>query len=354
MSERLQVGPGWTAWLKHHRGTKTEARMLSCLASKTPFYVPSKFPPETPRADRVRPTAAPQPTVFADRPGASDGKIDEIANRQLARERRTDGEREIETRRVKKQRRADRALEEALSAARQNRAPNVEGADDLDVILVSDPLEEAEMERVGRGPPMVRRKKNVSLQRRVVSIRDDAVGRMAKRGQLGEGTEREIRLKAARYYEDVYARAEIGGARAIDFTRDVVDSSYVHVPDADNRLTAQKRLGDINKTLGNIGAEVVYAVLILKWSSEILAQSHGDGNERGRLHWGWRFKECLDTIAKLAGLTPRPNRPQAHRDHHAAAADLASNPALHAAVQRAKPAPDVQLLPRQRTPAAAD
>ena len=88
-------------------------------------------------------------------------------------------------------RRAGLAMEEAilaaaLEAAKGNLVPDVEASELLDTILIDDPEENYEQELIGAGPAMKTLKKNVPLQRRVIAIRDDVVGRMAKRGQLHE------------------------------------------------------------------------------------------------------------------------------------------------------------------------
>jgi hypothetical protein len=90
-----------------------------------------------------------------------------------------------------RQRRAHAAIEDltlaaALEAAKANRVPDVEASELLDTILIDDPEESYEQELIGPGPAMKTPKKNVPLQRRVIAVRDDVVGRMAKRGQLHE------------------------------------------------------------------------------------------------------------------------------------------------------------------------
>jgi hypothetical protein len=345
MSDRLKaIWSGtqqWAAWLRHHRGTKAEARMLSCMAEVKPFHVPSEWPPEAPRADRLTVSpAAPTYTANIDRPSIAEGQLDEIAGRLEAKAERDEKEAEEKRRRSKNQSRADALRDAALNAAANNERPNVDDNDELDVIAVVDPHEEMEMEHLGRGSPMLHRKKNAPKQLRVVSLRDDPVGRMAKRGNLADNHEdRDLRLRAARYYESLYARAEIGGARGIAY-REHIDGGRFETPDTDARLLAHRRLGELDGALGVDGVTIVRAVLVTKWELKTLARARGEANDRYLTFLGFRFRECLDCIATTAGIKQRPHRGHVPRDRFAAMdAPAAGSDALYTAIHRAKVTP---------------
>ena len=55
-----------------------------------------------------------------------------------------------------------------------------------------------------------------------------------------------IRMMAARRWQAVYESAEIGGARAIVFTREVVDGGAMVVSDTDRRLAAPINVAPTN------------------------------------------------------------------------------------------------------------
>jgi hypothetical protein len=391
MSEIVKIlpwTPEWNAWMTYHGGGKESARMMECitaavraraqwlhrllaeiLSSDIPsddveiqehpsgrtvvairgiqrheavfeaaWSAPAQWPPySTPQPDRVTRTmpAAPDTISSLQRPSITEERYKAVEDRLTAHAERTEREKEQDARRAKTTAGAESALVKALKAVDANEYPDVSTCDDLDIIEVVDPNEEMEMERIGRGPPMLKRKINAPLRRRVVSLREDPVGRMAKRGQLGDRDERQVRVRASRYYEGLYARAEIGGARGIDPSKDFVDGGTFIMPDTDTRLAAQRLLCDLDAALGGVGVEIIRAVLIYKWTLLMFAESKGGGHWRQVAYHGDRFKAALDAIAKLAGFKPRPNRPVHHDDRHASAGELADNPELHRAIKRA-------------------
>jgi hypothetical protein len=260
--------------------------------------------------------------------------VSKIRERQKA-------EAEDNKKRVRAAKKIDDRLHVALVAVQHNDRPMVDELAGFDVIEVADPEEDVKLERVGRGPLMVTRGKAKALRKRVVSLRDDAVGRMAKRGELGNAEERAIRLRAARYYEGIYYRAEICGTSAIDPRKDIVDGGFFVIADTDVRLAAQAMLRDIDRGLGSEGVAVVRAVLVRKCEIAQFAEEKGlivtsrAGRERKRL-LRRRFLDCLDGIAKDAGFFPRPAQGRVARDTHLAMADVRGNPELHRAIRRAE------------------
>ena len=357
MSDRLKAvwsgTPQWDAWLKHHRGSKSEARMLVCQAEVRPFFAPSEWPPETPRADRLtrngfdHATRTPVDTLPIERRSLGDGELDEIADRLTARQERTDADGEQARLRTKTLTRSDAQREAALNAAANNERPNVADCDDLGTIEVVDPHEEAELEHVGRGQPMMRRRRNVPRQIRVVSLRNDPVGLMAKRHQLGDDHDEAVfRLRVARLYEATYAQAEIGGARGLDPMKDIVDGGMFVMPDTDARIKAQKRLAEFDRALGVDGVAIVRAVLVIKYDIKTLAEAYRGvpatptAAARNVSYYSTRFQECLDRVGETAGLKPRPTRGRTPRDRFAKMDGMgAGNTALYTAIHRAKVIP---------------
>jgi hypothetical protein len=306
---------------------------------------------------------------------------------------------EFETTRYRRARRAveEATLTAALEAAKHDDFPDVEGSELLDTILVPDPLQAFDQELIGAGPPMKTPRKGVPPRRRVITLRDDPVGRMAKRGQLhdwkppaalaelcgrrnnlegalealpvierqtseGEikrierrrrqiadelrGVESEIaaiqdaenarvegqkqtRLNAARFYERLYGAVEIGGARAIDPFREVVDGGRFITPDTDIRLAAQRRLAKIDAALGRADVDLVRAVLVQKWEIGQVADAHGNDDARYKRNLRHRFCDALDKISRFVPETPRPASFRSARDVYAALAVVASNVNAH-------------------------
>jgi hypothetical protein len=251
----------------------------------------------------------------------------------------------LEAKENKKRARAVRKNEEmlaaALLAAQDNHRPHTEDLADFDVLDVVDPVEDAKLERIGRGEPMISRGKAKEVRKRVISLRDDTVGRMAKRGELGDANQRAVRLRAARLYEGTCERTQIGKMKSCSPSVDLVDYAYFDV-DTDASLAAQKLLAELDRIVGMEDVVIVRAVLMRKCEISQIAAERGlvttsrDGRCQKRL-LRQRFLESLDRIANHAGFKERPADGRMVRDIHRTMADaVAMSPELHRAIQRAR------------------
>jgi hypothetical protein len=109
----------------------------------------------------------------------------------------------------------------------------------------------------------------------------DPVGLMAARGQLGDEAVCAARLNAARYYEDLFARA-------------AADQS------------AQERLRQVDGALGFDGTEIVRAILVAKSDVVTLGKARGETDQSSIRYFGLRFRECLDCISTVKGSNQQP------------------------------------------------
>lgn len=185
----------------------------------------------------------------------------------------------------------DRAvsLDQALNAVREGQVPYVNGSDQLGLIQVVDPHSE-----------------HSEIRTKIVNLRDDPVGQMHKRGQLGRGPEADARLKAARRWEVLYDQATIGGANGIDLTREYVDGGRFETPDTDKRLKAADTLARLRKTLGIVGDSVVTLVLGEKMTIVQVTERFGHSGQKAYRFYGARFRECLDLLALELGIVNKP------------------------------------------------
>jgi len=231
----------------------------------------------------------------------------------------------VSTRRAKAKKNGH-ALDDALAAVREGKLPHLNHNDDYGTRVVEDPFE---IQRADGS-----RARSV----KIVALRDDPIGRMHKRGQLRrasdrDGNDADIRLAAARRWQSLYEQAEIGGARAIDFTRDVVDGGMLKLPDTDSRLGAQNELLELDCALGEDGATLVRWVLGDRRPIAELAGSSGD-----RDYLGKRLAECLNKLASMMGLMPsRPARgPRREPDKWDEIAPYIDLPRMVEAIRRAR------------------
>ncbi len=379
--ELLAIHPGsdaWAAWRKHHAGTKLGAQMDGALAAATrrraqwlktllvellssdiptadikiaetpeyvsvalrgvpqhrldlqaTWYVPTLMPPAL-SPDHVSPKRkAAEADKFAEHVTPSEEAVAAAMGRLEAQEARQKIEADAERDRRCAEMKTQTRLDQALIAAQHNIRPDVGGADDFDLIEIVDPMESVDLKYIGRGAPMITRRA-VEKQTRVISLRDDMIGRMHKRGDLGDDRERGLRLRAARFYEALYERSEIGGARGLDPMKDIVDGGQFVMPDSDARLISQRRLAEIDKVLLQEGVALVRAVLVRKIEIAQYAEESGFYRRNDVRMFRRKFLERLDQIVKLAGLEPKKARTP--RDGYRALADLSDNPALYTAI----------------------
>lgn len=231
--------------------------------------------------------------------------VEDIADRLEKKDKRdakeAKGTRELRSR----LRKEDRAREDALEAARTGSTPRSNGHETFGVLTVDEPKE-----RDARGRPIRRQK--------VISTRDDPIGWMYQHKQLeGEndrdGRDAEMRLASARRFQQLYERAEIGGAKAIDFTKDVVDGGQIATPDAMLRKEAHDALNALWLMLGKNGSNLVRRVLGEKRTLvEVAAMLLGidvptDRVERSMLIRGLvgNLLDALDSLADHFGIRPK-------------------------------------------------
>ena len=135
------------------------------------------------------------------------------------------------------------------------------------------------------------RTQNISV---VKSTRDDPIAGMLARGQIDLA-----QMQAGRIWQKFWEDAEGGVLRGIDPTREPVDGKGPAIsPFTDKRAHACEELRNARIMLGWEGDCIVRGVLSERLQIHQVAIRHG----RPAKYMGQRFKECLETLAKLWGL----------------------------------------------------
>lgn len=139
------------------------------------------------------------------------------------------------------------------------------------------------------------------------SLRKDPLAALHARGQLGErdrfGNDTgEARYHAGRLWQRYYEQLEIGGSRAIDPTKEAVDGGRFPEPDLDKREKASKALRLANQKLGYQGKVILQMVLGEHKTIQEMSMGLGLTSKREFEYMGQRFRECLETLAKLWGF----------------------------------------------------
>ena len=129
------------------------------------------------------------------------------------------------------------------------------------------------------------------------ALRDDPLAGLHAAKQVDEP-----QYLAGRHLQRAYELAEIGGARAIDPTREAVDGGGIAQPTVSDAQA--KAIGDIaraHRALGMEGESIVRDILMRHLSVAQTAAKRGTVSEREQNYIGRRFRECLDTLALVFG-----------------------------------------------------
>jgi hypothetical protein len=130
-------------------------------------------------------------------------------------------------------------------------------------------------------------------------LRGDPLARLHSHRQIDDA-----QYYAGRAYQrdcEVAAR----GTRALDPTREAVDSSLVIDPLTDKQVGAQARLADVRIALGHKMHAAVHAVLVDGATIETLARVNGRGGETWQKYYGRFFRDALEVLAVEYGLAGR-------------------------------------------------
>lgn len=134
----------------------------------------------------------------------------------------------------------------------------------------------------------------------LVSLRDDPLAGMYSRGQIDDA-----QLAGGRKWQRHYEEAEIGGIRAIDPTKEAVDGGRIPEPITDRQIIAFRELTRADKELGQEGRALIRDILGGRMSVSQAAVRRGLTRQREIDYVGYRFRECLDTLAVLWNFAGR-------------------------------------------------
>jgi len=132
------------------------------------------------------------------------------------------------------------------------------------------------------------------------SLRDDPLARMKARGQIEQSE-----MEAGRHWQRAYERVEVGGATAIDPTRECVDGGRIPEPFTDEQKRAADDLNRARKAvvreLGIMGERVIRAVLAEHMTVKEIAEAMGFTDQASHKFYGRTFREGLRTLAVVFG-----------------------------------------------------
>jgi hypothetical protein len=138
------------------------------------------------------------------------------------------------------------------------------------------------------------------------SLRDDTLAYMHQHRQIDDA-----QFRAGRDWQRDLELSEVGGAKAIDPTREAVDGggfAYSGVTDGQSKALAS--LSRAARALGMEGEAIIRDVLGSHLSLAAAAIKRGLTSERERAYLGSRFREALETLALVYGYAMASANPR--------------------------------------------
>lgn len=133
------------------------------------------------------------------------------------------------------------------------------------------------------------------------SLRDDPLGALHAAAAIDQA-----QYMAGRRWQRIHECAELSGLRSIDPGFDRVDGGRItRKTVGDAQLKACAMLAEAAAALGLEGEALVRDVLAARRTLSAAAERRGLSSEVERKYLGRRFRECLDTLARLYGYAGR-------------------------------------------------
>jgi hypothetical protein len=129
------------------------------------------------------------------------------------------------------------------------------------------------------------------------SLRDDPLAGMHSRKQIDDAM-----FHAGREWQKHHEHAALGSVSAIDPTKEAVDGGRFPDVLTDQQRRASIELAKARVLLGYQGRVIVEGILGQNRTVQEFSMSQGLCSEREFKYIGMRFRECLETLAKLWGF----------------------------------------------------
>lgn len=130
----------------------------------------------------------------------------------------------------------------------------------------------------------------------VVSVRDDPLAAMLSRGVI-----QQWEFEAGRTWQRHHEHSTIGCLSAIDPTKEAVDGGRIPDVLTDRQQRAMRTIAEADKALGNRDSLYVRAILAERLTIAQCAARFGLVGARGENYMSRRFRDALDTLARLWG-----------------------------------------------------
>lgn len=130
------------------------------------------------------------------------------------------------------------------------------------------------------------------------SLRDDPLERLHSRGQIDDA-----QRDAGKAYRKDLELAEIGGARAIDPTKEAVDGGRLPEMYSAARSKATGRLKAAGAVMGLFAESIVRAVLEDNLFPGQVAAQRGFTSDLERRHYAWIVRKALEQLAVFYGTS---------------------------------------------------
>ncbi len=129
------------------------------------------------------------------------------------------------------------------------------------------------------------------------SLRDDPLARMHVAKQIDDA-----KYQGGRAWQADYEATEIGGASAIDPTKEAVDGGKPPEMFTDHKQRATANLTRAARKLGAFQESIVRDVLAQRMFPNEVAIARGFSSQREIDHYSWLFRQSLEILAVVYGF----------------------------------------------------
>lgn len=129
------------------------------------------------------------------------------------------------------------------------------------------------------------------------SLRDDPLARMHVAKQIDDA-----KYQGGRAWQADYEATEIGGASAIDPTKEAVDGGKPPEMFTDHKQRATANLARAARKLGAFQESIVRDVLAQRMFPNEVAIARGFSSQREIDHYSWLFRQSLEILAVVYGF----------------------------------------------------
>jgi hypothetical protein len=130
------------------------------------------------------------------------------------------------------------------------------------------------------------------------STRDDPLAALRHSKHIDDG-----HYRAARAWQEDWRRVQLGNMNSVDTTKEFVDGGQLADPISDAFSRSMRNLKQVAQVIGMIGETLLRDILVDNLTIRQAAEKRGRTTEPGRKFVGSFFRQCLEEMAVIYGVS---------------------------------------------------